>query len=70
MHTLSSEPGLEPSPGASLKDATKNFMKRHILQVLQRHTADKEAAARELGISLSSLYRKMDELHIPVKQQS
>ena len=70
MHTLSSEPGLEPSLGASLKDATKNFMRRHILQVLQRHTTDKEAAARELGISLSSLYRKMDELHIPVKQQS
>ncbi|MCX6137164.1 MAG: sigma-54 dependent transcriptional regulator [Ignavibacteriales bacterium] len=68
MHTLSNEPGLEPSFGASLKDATKNFMRRHILQVLQRHVSDKEAAAKELGISLSSLYRKMDELHIPVKQ--
>jgi DNA-binding NtrC family response regulator len=69
MHSLSKEVGVEPVAGSSLKDATKQFMRHHIVQILQRHTSDKEAAAHDLGISLSSLYRKMDELDIPVKQQ-
>jgi DNA-binding NtrC family response regulator len=58
------------SGSVSLKDATKNFERHYIEQTLQRHSNNKESAAHELGISLSSLYRKMEELNIPVKQSS
>jgi DNA-binding NtrC family response regulator len=70
MHDVSASPDDDGQLSSSLKEATKHFTKRYIEQALQRHGADKEAAAAELGISLSSLYRKMDELHIPVKQNA
>ncbi len=47
-----------------LKDAVAAFEKRHIINVLKRTDNDKEKAAKILDISLSSLYRKMDELNI------
>ncbi len=47
-----------------LKDAVAAFEKRHIINVLKRTNNDKEEAAKILDISLSSLYRKMDELNI------
>ncbi len=62
--------GEATSGSVSLKDATKNFERHYIEQTLQRHSNNKESAAQELGISLSSLYRKMEELNIPVKQSS
>ncbi|MDE3059004.1 MAG: sigma-54-dependent Fis family transcriptional regulator [Bacteroidota bacterium] len=62
--------GESTSGSVSLKDATKNFERHYIEQTLQRHNSNKETAAHELGISLSSLYRKMEELNIPVKQSS
>ncbi len=66
----SSSSGEQLSASVSLKDATKNFERHYIEQTLQRHSNNKESAAHELGISLSSLYRKMEELNIPVKQSS
>ena len=56
--------------GSSLKDATRSFERRFIEETLQHHDFNKEVAARELGISLSSLYRKMEELKLPVKHSS
>ncbi len=48
----------------TLKDAVKEFEKIYIRQELDRLKFNKEEAARTLGISVSSLYRKMEELGI------
>ena len=45
-----------------LKGAMRVYERSHIANVLQRLEGDKRAAAEQLGISLSSLYRKIDEL--------
>jgi two-component system response regulator PilR (NtrC family) len=47
-----------------LKDAVSHFEKEHLIKILQKTALNKEQAANILGISLSSLYRKMDELDI------
>lgn len=56
-----------PTGKKSLKDAVKEFERHYILEVLGSKDGNKEAVAEELSISLSSLYRKMDELGIPTK---
>jgi transcriptional regulator with PAS, ATPase and Fis domain len=48
----------------NLKDATRQFEKQHILRVLDQAGQDRKEAARLLDISLSSLYRKLEELGI------
>ena len=48
----------------SLKEATRQFEKQHILRVLEQVSQDRKEAAQLLGISLSSLYRKIEELEI------
>ncbi len=48
----------------NLKEATRNFEKAHIVNILERHENDKAKAAEILGIGLSSLYRKVDDLGI------
>ncbi len=47
-----------------LKDAVLQFERSHIQNALKRTENNKEETAKLLGISLSSLYRKMDELQI------
>jgi DNA-binding NtrC family response regulator len=47
-----------------LKVAVRNFEKQHILSILKRTNNDKNKCAEILGIGLSSLYRKIDELGI------
>jgi DNA-binding NtrC family response regulator len=47
-----------------MKDAVAAFEKKHIISILKRTENNKEEAANILDISLSSLYRKMDELNI------
>lgn len=47
-----------------LKTAMRAYERLHIGNVLNRTTGDKRAAAELLGISLSSLYRKIEELEI------
>jgi len=47
-----------------LKDAVAAFEKKHIINLLKRTSNNKEETAKILEISLSSLYRKMDELNI------
>ena len=49
----------------SLKDATRQFEKQHIIRVLEQVGRDRKEAAKLLDISLSSLYRKIEELEIP-----
>jgi transcriptional regulator with PAS, ATPase and Fis domain len=48
-----------------LEDAVRQFSRNHILGVLGTSLGDKKEAARMLGMSLSSLYRKLEELEIP-----
>lgn len=50
-----------------LKDKLKDFERNYIEQQLAVFGFDKEKTAEELGISISSLYRKMDELGIEKK---
>ncbi len=45
-----------------LRTAVQEFERRHITSVLASAGGDKVEAARRLGIGLSSLYRKLNEL--------
>jgi two-component system response regulator PilR (NtrC family) len=51
-------------PVADLKSASRMFERNHIENMLAESDGDKRAAAGKLGISLSSLYRKIEELGI------
>jgi DNA-binding NtrC family response regulator len=55
----------DPNLVDDLTQAMKRFEKRHIERIL-RQTANKKEAAERLGIGLSSLYRKIDELNVLV----
>lgn len=57
--------GFTDADGEDLKDALTQFERQHILYCLRRHDYDKTATAKRLGIGVSSLYRKLDELNIP-----
>jgi two-component system response regulator PilR (NtrC family) len=52
------------SAGDDLREASRAFEKGHIENVLRRSDRDKRKAAEALGLSLSSLYRKIEELGI------
>lgn len=51
--------------GEDLKDALTQFERQHIIYSLRRHRYDKTETAKHLGIGMSSLYRKLEELKIP-----
>ncbi len=46
--------------GLKLSEATANFERSLILQVIEACNGDKEEASRRLGIGLSTLYRKLE----------
>jgi len=48
----------------NLREATRQFEKQHIVRVLDQVRQDRKEAATLLDISLSSLYRKIEELGI------
>lgn len=54
----------------SLDVAVSSFTRRHIVKVLEATHYDKKEAAKCLGLSLSSLYRKMDDLGLPIKGET
>ncbi len=58
------EKGADTALGDDLKSALRLYERNHIVNVLGRVEGDKRRAAELLGISLSSLYRKIDELEI------
>ncbi|MCC6682457.1 MAG: sigma-54-dependent Fis family transcriptional regulator [Phycisphaeraceae bacterium] len=58
-------PGFTEGDSETLKDAMAGFERQHILWCLKRHDYDKTETAKHLGIGISSLYRKLDELNIP-----
>jgi DNA-binding NtrC family response regulator len=49
----------QPPSTPSLKDAVRGFERQHVLDVLALTGHDKKEAARRLGLSLTSLYRKL-----------
>jgi two-component system response regulator PilR (NtrC family) len=53
-----------PAVGDELREALRSYERIHIESVLKRCDRDKRKAADLLGLSLSSLYRKMNELGI------
>jgi transcriptional regulator with PAS, ATPase and Fis domain len=62
-------PEKEPSKpvGRRLKDAVRAYEKLHIENVLEETEGDRTRAAEVLGLSRSSLYRKMELLGIPLE---
>ncbi|MFO0809085.1 MAG: sigma-54 dependent transcriptional regulator [Gemmataceae bacterium] len=56
----------DPEAVDDLGEAVRRFERRHIGRIL-RQTQDKKDAARRLGVGLSSLYRRLGELGIPLK---
>lgn len=48
-----------------LKESLRQFERQHIIYALRRHGYDKSETADSLGIGISSLYRKLEELEIP-----
>ena len=62
--SVSHELAPDPTAGDDLRDAMRTYERLHIETVLKRVQGDKRAAADRLGLSLSSLYRKIDELAI------
>jgi len=58
-------PGMTDEVTEDLKESLTQFERQHILYALRRHNYDKAETARQLGIGISSLYRKLDELNIP-----
>ena len=62
--------GIEPdnallaSLSDNLKEAVHAYEKSHIEQVLKKMAGDKKGAADALGMSLSSLYRKLEDLEL------
>jgi DNA-binding NtrC family response regulator len=55
---------LPTSASDDLREALRSYEKAHIQSVLLKVDHDKKAAAELLGVSLSSLYRKIEELEI------
>jgi DNA-binding NtrC family response regulator len=50
--------------GDNLRQAVRDYERQHIQRVLRDCSDDKRATARRLGLGLSSLYRKLEELGI------
>jgi len=55
--------------GEGLKDAVQQFERQHIMACLRRYNYDKVRTSNHLGIGVSSLYRKLDEMNIPKSEQ-
>jgi len=51
--------------GEDLRESIRQFERQHIIYCLRRHRHDKAETAKQLGIGISSLYRKCEELNIP-----
>jgi len=63
-HAVGSETGTDYPD--DLKASVHNFEKQHIINILSRVNNDKNKCAEILGIGLSSLYRKIEELEIKI----
>jgi two-component system response regulator PilR (NtrC family) len=55
-------------PTLNLDEALNQFSRSHIVKALEACGGDKKEAAKVLGLGLSSLYRKLEELGIATKK--
>jgi transcriptional regulator with PAS, ATPase and Fis domain len=62
--TVRQDAAVPVCPGDNLREAMRAYERAHIEVVLAKADNDKRAAAEQLGVSLSSLYRKIEELGI------
>ena len=53
---------LPAGAGGSTPRTLKEIEMEHILRVLEKHGGNKTAAAAELGISLKTMYNKLNQL--------
>jgi len=51
----------------NFKEAMRQYESKHIQWVLERNKFDKKKTASELGLSLSSLYRKIEDLSMTIQ---
>ena len=51
----------------NFKQAMRQYEHEHIYGILEKHRFDKKKAAEDLGLSLSSLYRKIEDLSVPMQ---
>lgn len=58
-------PEMTDDTGEDLKEALRQFERQHIIHSLRQHKYDKAETAQHLGIGVSSLYRKLEDLEIP-----
>ena len=61
------EPTATPPSSYHLKAAVQGFEKQHIESTIRATNGDRTRAAELLGVSRSSLYRKMEQLGVPVE---
>jgi len=60
LRDLSAEPAAaQAAAPRDLRGAVRRFERQHLMEVLAATQSDKRKAARVLGISLASLYRKL-----------
>ncbi len=59
---------VQPAVKSGLKEAVAAFERSQILKTMEIVNGDKKAAAKLLGLSISSLYRKMSELGLDTKE--
>jgi len=52
-------------PRATFREALRRFKRQYLLEALEREHFDKRAAARALGISVGSLYRRLADVGLP-----
>ena len=67
-HVLGGDEDMIPYAADNLKEAVKVYERTHIQTTLRKLNWDKKKAAELLGLSLSSLYRKLEELNIGLQQ--
>ena len=51
--------------GKTLRDLVRNYEIQVIMEAIEQTDGDRRLAARSLGIGLSSLYRKLEQAHLP-----
>ena len=58
------QPALKPQPDRSLKEQLEDFERYILEEALERHDRNVRAAAEQLGMSRTTLYRRLGELAI------
>jgi DNA-binding NtrC family response regulator len=58
----SCEPGVLTASASEMQATLRDLEREHILRVLAKHGGKKPAAAKELGISLKTLYNKLHQM--------